>query len=81
MKCNDMLYGEADHDKINGGDGNDLVDGGSGRDKLYGDAGDDTINGGADNDELFGGAGADVSSSSPQAMATTKSKTSKMVWT
>ena len=55
-----MLYGEADHDKINGGDGNDLVDGGSGRDKLYGDAGDDTINGGADNDELFGGAGADV---------------------
>jgi hypothetical protein len=65
----DRLFGEADGDNIDGGDGVDAINGGSGddtlngdagNDQLFGDVGDDKLNGGLDDDTLFGQAGIDT---------------------
>ncbi|MBU4407853.1 MAG: putative Ig domain-containing protein, partial [Proteobacteria bacterium] len=61
----DILYGETDHDRLEGGEGDDYLDGGSGNDLLLGDDGDmapggtDTLYGGAGDDELYGYGGDD----------------------
>lgn len=66
---NDIIYGKANHDVINGlfgddelhGDsGNDQVSGGYGDDDLWGDSGNDTLDGGEGCDRINGGSGVDV---------------------
>ncbi len=54
-----MLYGSADNDAIDGLLGNDALDGGDGDDTLDGGAGDDLIAGGGGINLLRGGAGRD----------------------
>ncbi|MFN6384482.1 MAG: peroxidase family protein [Pseudanabaena sp.] len=64
-----IMYGNAGNDTLNGGtrndtlfgqDGNDTLNGGDGNDTLNGGAGVDNLNGGAGNDILVGGAGNDI---------------------
>ncbi len=66
---NDILYGYATNDTINGNDGNDTVygyggedvlDGGAGADNLEGGNSNDTLKGGLDPDILYGGFGNDI---------------------
>jgi Ca2+-binding RTX toxin-like protein len=53
------VFGDADHDTINGGDEADVLHGGPGDDQISGDAGGDSIYGGPGNDDIDGGAGTD----------------------
>ena len=55
----DSLGGDAQANRIMGGDGNDTLDGWSGDDHLDGGDGTDTLLGAEGNDTLFGGAGDD----------------------
>ncbi|MGH6862524.1 MAG: calcium-binding protein, partial [Phyllobacterium sp.] len=54
-----MLYSNAGHDLLDGGNGNDWLDGGGDNDALFGQAGNDRLLGGAGEDTLDGGAGND----------------------
>lgn len=65
---NDIAYGYAGDDRIDGGDdndslyggsGNDWLEGASGNDVLYGGSGNDTLDGGPGEDTLYGGSGSD----------------------
>ena len=65
----DNVTGNAQRNRIDGGDGNDFIDGGAGNDVLVGGngfdiivggEGRDRIDGGAGNDHLDGGEGADI---------------------
>ncbi|WP_434684985.1 peroxidase family protein [Pseudanabaena minima] len=64
-----IMYGNAGNDTLNGGtrndnlfgqDGADTLNGGDGNDNLVGGAGVDTLNGGDGNDNLVGGTGSDI---------------------
>lgn len=66
---NDLIYGGAQFDDINGnqgddtasgGDGDDWVVGGKDNDRLFGDAGADVVYGNLGNDTCSGGDGADI---------------------
>ena len=66
---NDMVYGGAGDDTLDGGAGDDMIygdgddddlDGGAGMDTLMGGAGDDTLDGGDGMDVLTGGSGSDT---------------------
>ena len=56
----DILLGNADNDRIFGGQGNDKIDGGDGDDELLGQHGADIIFGGSGVDDISGGDGDDV---------------------
>ncbi len=56
----DSLYGYANNDTINGGDGGDFLYGNAGHDVLDGGTGADHLEGGDGNDVLKGGMGADT---------------------
>ena len=56
----DMLTGDGEANRIEGGDGGDTLRGGANGDFLYGDAGNDRLEGGAGVDELYGGEGDDI---------------------
>jgi Ca2+-binding RTX toxin-like protein len=56
---NDQLQGMSGNDTLSGGAGNDLLQGMSGNDTLSGDAGNDLLQGMSGDDELSGGAGND----------------------
>ncbi|MGI3211604.1 Hint domain-containing protein [Roseovarius tibetensis] len=56
----DTLFGTADADSIDGGDGDDLIFGNAGNDTVFGSDGDDTISGGRGDDRIDGGPGNDV---------------------
>ncbi|MEM9101029.1 MAG: calcium-binding protein [Pseudomonadota bacterium] len=56
----DIIYGLAGHDKLNGDGGEDTLYGGDGNDELYGDANDDTLYGGKGDDYLYDMAGANT---------------------
>ncbi len=55
----DIMFGGAGNDTLNGNNGNDRLFGDSGKDVLNGGAGNDFLYGGEDNDELNGGIGND----------------------
>ena len=60
---NDMITGDANANRLMGGDGDDTLNGGDeseGGDTLMGGAGRDNLNGGGGADKLMGGAGGDV---------------------
>lgn len=57
---NDVIYGNADANRLDGGAGNDRLYGGGGADVLLGGAGNDVLNGGTGVDRMEGGAGNDV---------------------
>lgn len=59
-KFDDVIYGDAGHDKISGLNGNDLIFGGDGSDTLLGHGGNDVIVGGENNDRLYGRDGDDI---------------------
>jgi Ca2+-binding RTX toxin-like protein len=59
-KYDDIFYGSAGAESVNGGAGNDDLRGRAGNDLLSGNNGDDALNGGAGNDSVFGGGGHDV---------------------
>ena len=56
----DVLYGGAGRDWLEGKGGNDLLYGGEGYDEIFGDKGDDVIYGGREGDRLTGGEGSDT---------------------
>jgi len=56
---NNILYGGAGADTINGGNGNDKIWGNAGNDSLVGGNGADAISGGAGADKIYGNAGND----------------------
>jgi len=58
--ADDALFGAANNDKLNGGDGADYLSGEAGNDKLNGDKGDDTLRGDDGNDFIDGGSGIDT---------------------
>ena len=64
-----VMLGDADGNRLVGGDGPDTVLGGEGKDRiegrggnddLFGEEGNDTVDGGTGHDRLFGGEGSDV---------------------
>lgn len=57
---NDVLEGRNGDDFLNGGRGGDRLEGGNGQDSLIGGYGEDALNGNAGNDILDGGYGADT---------------------
>jgi Ca2+-binding RTX toxin-like protein len=57
---NDILGGNADFNKMYGGNGNDYLYGRDGWDTMEGNSGNDELNGDAGNDYLTGGSGDDV---------------------
>jgi len=57
---NDVIWGDAADNNLQGGAGADYLFGRNGNDKLYGDDGNDQLNGGAGDDFLQGGAGDDM---------------------
>ncbi|MBK4214355.1 M10 family metallopeptidase C-terminal domain-containing protein [Paracoccus caeni] len=57
---NDKLHGNAQANRLSGGEGNDALFGRNGNDLLRGDAGNDRLEGGAGRDTLEGGAGNDT---------------------
>jgi Ca2+-binding RTX toxin-like protein len=57
---NDIIYGYAGIDNLQGGDGDDAIYGGDDIDYIYGNADDDTLDGGAGNDTLYGDDGNDL---------------------
>jgi Ca2+-binding RTX toxin-like protein len=57
---NDILFGDAGANELDGGDGNDTLKGGGGADTLLGSWGDDTLTGGAGADALDGGSDGDT---------------------
>ena len=57
---NDVLTGNGQANRLDGGIGNDKLDGGLGNDSLLGGAGNDSLLGGAGNDSLTGGMGQDI---------------------
>lgn len=57
---NDLLYGDAEANYIDGLEGNDTLIGGAGYDTLIGGAGNDFLDGGLGLDSLTGGSGKDV---------------------
>ncbi len=59
-RFNDILIGDANGNRLLGGDGNDSLHGGAGIDMLFGGAGNDNLDGGDGNDTLRGGAGVDI---------------------
>lgn len=58
--ADDVLYGTANSDVLDGQDGNDVVVGLAGEDVIHGGLGNDLLSGGDGDDELHGGAGDDV---------------------
>ncbi|TEU16732.1 MAG: PKD domain-containing protein, partial [Anaerolineales bacterium] len=54
------LYGGAERDRLQGGEGDDILDGEAGNDNIFGKGGADTITGGAGNDAIDGGLGNDT---------------------
>jgi Ca2+-binding RTX toxin-like protein len=58
----DLIFGDAQDNRLIGQMGNDALVGGDGNDTLEGDDGDDTLDGGAGDDNLTGGAGSDTAS-------------------
>lgn len=59
-RADDILWGNAGNDSINGSDGNDIIDGGPGNDTLLGQNDNDKLNGGDGNDTVNGGLGVDL---------------------
>ena len=57
---NDVIYGSAGADRMDGLGGNDALDGGAGTDRIDGGVGDDLIGGGAGSDLIYGGTGNDT---------------------
>jgi len=57
---NDIMDGRSGNNTLYGGAGDDTISGGSGNDILYGEDGDDTLIGGLGNNQLFGGEGIDT---------------------
>ncbi|MEJ1095480.1 MULTISPECIES: calcium-binding protein [unclassified Pseudoxanthomonas] len=56
---NNTINGQAGSDIIHGAAGNDTIGGGDGADLVYGEEGDDSLSGGFDGDQLYGGVGSD----------------------
>ncbi|HBU28883.1 MAG TPA: hypothetical protein DEB56_03775 [Thiobacillus sp.] len=77
---NDVIYGSAGADRMDGLGGNDALDGGAGTDRIDGGDGDDLIGGGAGSDLIYGGIGNDVILSATGLAAPGRSKPSD-VWT
>ncbi|HOZ31281.1 MAG TPA: calcium-binding protein, partial [Tabrizicola sp.] len=61
-RFNDTLGGDAEANRLDGGDGSDSLAGRAGNDSLYGGAGTDTLLGGSGADLLDGGSGRDRAS-------------------
>lgn len=55
----DLITGDEEINRLEGGGGDDFISGLAGTDSLYGDDGNDTLDGGAGNDRLDGGNGRD----------------------
>lgn len=56
---NDMIFGDARYNVLQGGEGKDELHGAGGNDQIYGGNGDDKLFGEDGNDRMFGGAGND----------------------
>ncbi|VAW23184.1 hypothetical protein MNBD_ALPHA11-292, partial [hydrothermal vent metagenome] len=56
----DVLVGDGNDNRLQGGDGNDNLTGGAGADSLIGGDGDDNLTGGSGADEIDGGDGVDT---------------------
>ncbi|OSI19807.1 calcium-binding protein [Neisseria dumasiana] len=57
---NNVITGNGNYNRLNGGRGNDIIYGQAGEDTIDGGEGNDFLYGGADRDNIFGGAGNDV---------------------